>query len=188
MPRVVAPPSTLEIANEEPPSRDWYNFFFNLYEYCRGDYDVALGGIFALSNQEVTNSGGLASDLVDYIFERRRLIEDGDSLGLVFRGTYAANANNKRIVISFGSQTIFDTGALAINGGAWIFEATVTRTSANTQNIFVKAFYNNVAQTAFVSGVQDLESSDIDIKLTATGVANNDIALKEYYFNINPIG
>jgi hypothetical protein len=157
--------------------KDWFDYFNSQYQYIRGDFDLRLGGILTNSIERVGNTSSTATDLVDYIFEKNQLKNNGDILTFSFKGTYASNGNNKQLEIEFGSQTIFDTTALAINGGAWIFDVEVIRTSASTQDIFVKAFYNDLAKTAYIAGIQ---SDNITIKLTATGVATDDIELKSY--------
>lgn len=178
MPNIALPHHTTE------DIKDWFEYFNSQYQYIRGDFDLRLGGILTNSVGRVANTSSTATDLVDYIFEKNQLKNNGDVLSFSFKGTYASNGNNKRLVITFGSQTIFDTTALAINGGAWIFDVEVTRTSISTQDIFVKAFYNDLSKIAYIAGTQ---SDNITIKLIATGVATNDIELKNYIFNFNPI-
>lgn len=178
MPNIALPHHTTE------DMKDWFEYFNSQYQYIRGDFDLRLGGILTNSIERVKNTSSAATDLVDYIFEKNQLKNNKDILSFSFKGTYAANANNKKLEIKFGSQIIFDTTALAINGGAWIFDVEVIRTSASTQDIFVKGFYNDLAKTAYIAGTQ---SDNITIKLTATGVATNDIELKSYIFNFNPI-
>lgn len=176
------------IPNPNTPVDDdsWYVFLYSFFQYARCNNNLRLGGILENSTEEASNSGSTATDLVDYVFEKKQLKTNNDTLFFSFKGIYAANGNNKQLVLTFGSQTIFDTTALAVNSGAWIFEVEVVRTDLATQNIFVKAFYNNLAKTAFVAGTQDL-STNIDIKLTATGVSSGDTTLKGYCFNLNPI-
>ena len=178
MPNIALPHHTTE------NMKDWFEYFNSQYQYIRGDFDLRLGGILANSIERVGNTSSTATDLVNYIFEKNQLKNNGDVLSFSFKGTYAANANNKKLVITFGSQTIFDTTALPINGGSWIFDVEVIRTSVSTQDIFVKAFYNDLSKTAYIAGIQ---SDNITIKLIATGVATNNIELKNYVFNFNPI-
>lgn len=181
MPNVAIPTPDSDIE-----SKEWYSFWYNLFQYTRCNFDLRLGGVLDNSVEAVSNSGSSATDLVDFTFEKNQLKNNGDILSFVFNGIYASNANNKQLVLDFGSQTIFDTTALAINGGAWIFEVKIERTGSTTQNIFVKAFYNDLAKTAYVSGTQDL-TDNIQIKLTATGVSSGDIESKGFIFNLNPI-
>lgn len=178
MPNIALPHYTTENI------KDWFEYFHSQYKYIRGDFDLRLGGILINSIERVANTSSTATNLVNYIFKKNQLKNNGDVLTFSFKGIYAANSNNKRLQISFGSQTIFDTTTLAINNGAWIFDVEVIRTSASTQDIFVKSFYNDLSKTAYVAGTQ---SDNITIKLIATGVATNDIELKSYIFNFNPI-
>jgi len=178
MPNIALPHHTTE------NMKNWFDYFNSQYQYIRGDFNLRLGGVLTNSIERAGNVSSGATDLVDYIFEKNQLKNNGDILTFSFKGTYAANGNNKQLEIEFGSQTIFDTTALAINDGAWILDVEVIRTSASTQDIFVKAFYNDLAKTAYIAGTQ---SDNITIKLTATGVATDDIELKSYIFNFNPI-
>ena len=164
----------------------WYTYEYGLYQFVRANRQLRLGGILINSIQQESNNGSSPTNIVDYIFQPNQLKTNNDVLNYSFKGTYTANSNNKQIVLTFGSQTIFDTTALAVNGGAWIFEVEVTRTAAATQNIFVKAFYDNLSKTAFIAGTQD-SSDNIEIKLTATGVSNGDITLQGYCFTLNPV-
>ena len=163
---------------------DWFSYFSSQYEYIRGKFNLRLGGILESSIDRVQNSNSSATDLVDYLFQKKQLNNNKDVLSFSYKGVFASNSNNKRLELRFGSQTIYDTTALAITGGAWIFDIEVVRTSHSTQDIFVKAFYNDFSKTAYIAGTQ---SDDINIKLVATGVATNDIELKNYMFNFNPI-
>lgn len=181
MPNVAIPSSDVELTD---PS--WYLFFYSLFKATRCDFQLRLGGILENSIEVVSNSGSANTDLVDYTFEKRQLINDKDCLFYSLKGIYAANANSKKIVLKFGSQTIFDTTALAVNDGTWIFEVEVIRTGASSQDIFVKAFYNNLAKTLYTAGTQDL-ADNIEIKLTATGSSDGDIESKGFCFNLNPI-
>jgi len=181
VPKVMIPPPSIELTDDS-----WYLFLYTLYQYSRCNYELALGGILNISSDQISNNGSSSTDLINYVFQKNQLKTNDDCLFYKAKGIYAANGNNKKIVLTFGSQTIFDTTDIAINGGAWIFEVEVTRTDSSSQNIFVKGFYNNLAKTAFTSGTQDL-STNIDIKLTATGFSSEDITLKEYCINLNPI-
>lgn len=178
MPNIALPHHTTENI------KDWFEYFNSQYQYIRGDFDLRLGGILTNSVERIGNTSSTATDLVNYIFEKNQLKNNGDVLSFSFKGIYAANGNNKKLIITFGSQTIFDTTALAINDGVWIFDVEVIRTSTSTQDIFVKAFYNDLAKTVYIAGTQ---SDNIIIKLIATAVATNDIELKSYIFNFNPI-
>ncbi len=176
------------IPNPEVPLTDpsWYLFFYSLFKATRCDFELRLGGILENSIERTSSNGAVDTDLVDYTFEKNQLKNDKDCLFYSLKGIYAANANNKKIVLKFGSQTIFDTTALAVNDGTWIFEVEVIRTGAATQDIFVKAFYNDLARTSYTAGTQDL-SDNIEIKLTATGVTSGDIESKGFRFDLNPI-
>jgi hypothetical protein len=70
--------------------------------------------------------------------------QNGDSFEVKCAGIFAANANNKRVRLKFGSITLFDTTALAFNTGDWQIEARIFRTSTTTGRSIVTWTCSNV--------------------------------------------
>ncbi len=75
---------------------------------------------------------------------------NGDSMEIKAAGTFAANANNKRVKLKFGAVTLFDTTALAFNTGDWQINARIFRTSTTTGKSVVTWTCNNVTLTTTV--------------------------------------
>jgi hypothetical protein len=184
----------IPIPNSEQPAIEeeknifnnaWFMYFQDIYKAIRSSLALYLGGILNNDNTSKANSGSEATDLISYTLNKNIIQNNKDYIEILMCGTYAANGNNKQIEILFGSQTIFDTTALAINGGAWIFEIKIIRTSSNTQDIFVKGFYNDLAITSYVAGTQDFLTF-FDIKCIGTGIATDDIIQKLQIINLTP--
>lgn len=94
-------------------------------------------------------------------------------------GTFAATASvNKRILIYFGGQVIFDTGSLAVTAAnSWYVRGKIVRTGALTQKAVVSytssyATYNATAQ--YTAPTQDISILN-NIILTGTGTNANDV-------------
>lgn len=163
----------------------WFMWFQDVYKNIRSALSLKLGGVLGNINTTASSAGGAATDLIVYSLDKNTIKNDKDYIQILVSGTYAANANNKQIQFKFGSQTIFDTTALPINDGSWVFEASISRTSSSTQDIFVKAFYNDLANTQYTAGTQDFLTS-FDIKCIGTGISDGDIAQKLLIVELTP--
>jgi len=83
----------------------------------------------------VGNVGGGLDTLHTYSLPAGSLATNGDYLKVVYGGLYAANDNNKRLVISFGGQGVEDSGLIDIDSGTnigWTVHIRYTRLSATT--------------------------------------------------------
>lgn len=187
MARIPIPNSNQYAIEEEKNTfnNSWFMYFQDVYKAIRSSLSLNLGGVLSNINSSSPNSGTGATDMISYTLNKNTIQNNKDYIEIIVCGTYAANANNKRVQLVFGSQTIFDTTALSINNGVWIIEAKISRTSSNTQDIFVKAFYNSLATTAYIAGTQDFSTS-FDIKCVGTGVATDDIIQKMQIIELTP--
>lgn len=172
-------PSSSEIIADEAglPTRSWFAYFQELWKYLSGGLGISIGGILNINTAAVANSGSGATNLISYDLAANYLIADGDLLEVEAWGIYAANANNKTVALSFGSQTILTTGAVAANSGSWYIKARIIKTAAATQEIIAQIISSNsgIAESATrTAGTQTLTSSNT-IKCVGTGGATNDI-------------
>jgi hypothetical protein len=99
--------------------------------------------VTSISTQHASDTTGGTSEetLLTYAIPGSTLGTDGDALRITATGTFAANANNKRILLKFGLAspvTVFDTGSLAFNGANWWLEAICIRTGASAQDWVTK--------------------------------------------------
>ncbi len=97
-----------------------------------GGKGLRVGGVYnwtyaAAGTGANTTETTLASKSLPAVF----FFNIGDALQINTWGTFAANANNKTIKLTFGGTTICDSTALAINGGSWRMDAIVADDAGN---------------------------------------------------------
>ncbi len=80
----------------------------------------------------VGNVGTGLDTLHSYSLAANKLAANGDYVRHVVAGAFAANDDNKRVFISFGGQTVEDTGLIDIDGQGWKAIIEYTRLSTTT--------------------------------------------------------
>lgn len=151
-----------------------------------GVLKVKIGAASTLSTCGVslfTNAGTAANvdntenNLMTYTLAANSLNAAGVYLDIEVWGTYAANANNKRIRLYFGSQVIFDTSVIAANAGNWYIKAKVMAEASADQKSIATIISSNtlVTPTAQINNLSQDETTPIVIKTTALAVAANDV-------------
>lgn len=127
----------------------------------------------------VGNVGAGTDDLMTYSLPANSLSTNGKGVRMTSWGTAANNANAKTIIANFGNA---GTGVLPLTisiVSSWEAEMTVIRSGANTQMVR----YSLRQSAAGTAGVQTVsaqigsvtDTSAITIKMTAIGVADDDI-------------
>ena len=104
-------------------------------------------------------------------------------------GTFASNANNKRIRLYFGTTVIFDTTALAFNGGDWVANFEVIRVSNTQQKASVTFSSSNAllpVSARYTLVAMTLTSSQV-IRCTGEATSNNDIVQETASIEYKPI-
>lgn len=102
---------------------------------------------------------------------------DGDRIDFSFQGTYAANGNSKQFTITYGSTTLLDTGAVAINNGSFHVFGSIYRTGAATQRAICTIITGNallVAKTTHTTPGETLSGATTLSLVHAVATANND--------------
>ncbi len=123
------------------------------------------------------NVGAGEDNLISYSVPASTLAANGDYLEIIAFGTFAANANSKRLKLYYGSTVLIDSGAQNQNGGSWEMRGTVIRTAAATQKasaIFVSATTLFTDDASYTAPTETL-SGAVTVKCTGEGVADNDI-------------
>lgn len=136
-----------------------------------------VGGIIDVNSTAVGNVGVGEDDLITFSVPASTLNTNGDSIEFEMAGSYAANANNKQVKIKYGATTMFASGALAINNGAWSCKGRIVRTGAATQLYYIQFFTDNallVASTKQGTAAETL-SGAVTLKATGEATSNNDI-------------
>jgi hypothetical protein len=117
------------------------------------------------------------TDLSLYSLLANTLNTDNDFIEIIGFGTFAANANNKRIKLVIGATTIYDTTALAVNSGAWKITAIISRVSSVLQKCIIEISAETAVLTnsaTYITSAENL-ATNLNVKFTGTGVAGSDI-------------
>jgi len=95
-------------------------------------------------------------------------------------GTYAANANGKKLVVEMGGVTIYDSTSLAINANDWSIEGIVFRNSTGSISTIVTAASDDALLTNRIQTVKatgKFPNQNLAISVIGTGGATADIEL-----------
>ena len=129
---------------------------------------------------DMTSNGSVGvveTNLINFYLLANTLINDYAFIEVTGFGSFAANANNKRLKLKLGSTVLYDSTALALNDGYWKVDCTIVRTSATTQKCIVNVNSSNLTLPKIVNyvvGAEDL-TTQLNVLFTGTGVVNNDI-------------
>ncbi|OQB10452.1 MAG: hypothetical protein BWY21_00373 [Parcubacteria group bacterium ADurb.Bin216] len=88
-------------------------------------------------NTAVGNVGAGEDTLITTLIPSGIQTRNGDAIEAIAYGSFAANANNKRVECDYGATpaAVIDSGAQAQNGGSWEVRCLIVRTSATGQDI-----------------------------------------------------
>jgi len=157
-------------------------FIDQLQNYLRGYPQVValVGNVPVVQNVNTTpvgNVGAGEDNLMTYTLPANTIKTAGSQLQIQATGTFAANANNKRLRLYIGAATLIDSGAAAINGGSWSIVSTIVRKTDNTQNAITTVTASNGSFTTEMtySNPNVTLSSNQLIKVTGEATANDDI-------------
>lgn len=141
---------------------------------------AALRGAVATVVNRVDTVGNVGvgeDDLYSFSSPSSTFNQNGDCLQIEYAGSFAANANNKRIRMYFGAQVIFDTTALAFNAGTWRIKASVYRVTTTTLRAIVDWTSSNATlafKQTYTAWAGNVLTTNI-IKITGEATANNDV-------------
>lgn len=142
--------------------------------------DVALlGGAFDADVTPTSNSLAAETTLYTATLPADTITPDKKRVKITSRGTFASNANNKRLRMKFGATTIYDS-TISCVGGNWEVRGEVTRLTGTTQVSFAKGLVQPAAGIAIPTGLQrtaptETLSSAVTVATTAEATANNDV-------------
>lgn len=138
---------------------------------------IPIGGKLVFDTTSVGNVGAGEDTLITYAMAADTLDQDGSFLDISTWGTFAANANNKRIKLKLGTTTLLDTTAVAANSGSWSLSAKIIRTGSATQKVIASIISDNALvldSATFTSGTEDL-TTDLNLFCTGEATSNDDI-------------
>lgn len=142
----------------------------------------------------VGNVGAGLDPLHSFSLPANSLRNNGDYMHVWFGGDYAANANLKRVVASFGGIAWEDTGLRdVVNGSGWATVVTIIRVSATSVLVSGGILANSVAITPalavttfgegfigaarnrLIAGLPNLNLNSTLIEVEGEGTANDDV-------------
>lgn len=148
-----------------------------------------VGGTISASTTAVGNVGTGEDTLITYTLPAGSMGTNLDRVTGRVSGTFASNANNKRIRLYFGTTAIFDTTALAFNGGNWVADFEVIRVSNTQQKASVTFSSSNAllpVSAKYTLVAMTLTSSQV-IRCTGEATSNNDVVQETASIEYKPI-
>lgn len=138
---------------------------------------VPVGGTAHVDTTLQGSVGATETDLMTYTLPTDSLSVNNQYIEISGWGKVAANGNNKRIRLYFGSTVLLDTTSVAANNASWYVKAIVVRTSATTQQAIatITSDSNLILEAASSTTPGETMENQIVLKFTGTGVANDDI-------------
>src|SRR5262245_51963507 len=136
------------------------------------------------------NVGGGLDNLHSFTLPAGSLNANNDYVEAIYAGTFSTNDNNKRIVISFGSQTVDDSSLQDQDSGSWEYRITYFRLSSTSVRFVTRAVWGIIAADGAASmtgsngrvftntntiAVADMSLNNLPLLVQAEGTANNDI-------------
>ena len=138
-----------------------------------------IGGTIKTIQADAGNVGTGEDPLHSYTLPAAMLSANGQAIEVEVVVTFAANANNKRLKLHFGGTVIFDSTAVAQNGGTCVIRARVTRTGATTQRAFAYLVGgSSLTDDAQYTTPGETLSGTVVIKTTGEATDNDDIVAR----------
>jgi hypothetical protein len=142
--------------------------------------DFAGGGtIYNYQSTTGTGNVGTGEDtLYSQAVAASVLATDGDAIEFYLALTWAANGNEKRLKVKFGSTTIIDNGTGYGIGGDIIIRGFIVRTSATTQVCSAEMKFGSVGTITDLVTAGETLSGAVTFALTGEATTTNDVVVK----------
>lgn len=131
--------------------------------------------VFDGQNGPVGNTGSTETTLFSKTVETGTLNLNSSILDVTISGTTAANANNKRLKLYFGSSTVFDSGTTTLNNKSWVLRAQVIRNGGAAQIVFGQMTIDGSNPIVSVGTTTEDLTQNATLYVTGTGVSSADI-------------
>lgn len=137
--------------------------------------DLKLGGTLFTNTVDVSNVGGVETDLTCYAMRPNTLASQGQFFEIISWGLFAASGTGKRIRLKLGATTLLDTGAGPTpSNGAWVLKATVLVNSTTSQKCIANIFSPATSMVEYAISTDSTEDLTTPLDLCVTGEAIND--------------
>lgn len=141
-------------------------------------------GALSVDSTTIGNVSGTDGNLANYSMPANTLTTDGNAVVFTAAGKFAADSNNKRIKVKFGSVDVLDTSAMSFAvGGAWKAEGSCIRLASASQRCEASLLTSISSYPAFVSyatATEDL-SGTVNLKITSASTLGTSIETKEIF-------
>lgn len=138
-----------------------------------------VGGTLTTSTTSTGSAAVTETNLFSTTILANTFFNTGDRILFMFAGTFAGTITNKRIKVYLGSDTIFDSGALAIStSNSWVVSGEIILESDHSRQKCAVVF--DSSSTVLPASAKYFEagqaaSSDMTFRITGTGTTANDI-------------
>ena len=136
---------------------------------------AGLVGLQKVSSVAVGNVGAGVDTLITLTIEKDTLYKNGQALRITAWGSFAANGNNKEVILDVGGTTVSDSGVLTDNDKKWMVEAIVIRTGVDTQDVISRFIHDTAIITLAITALTKDDGADIVVKCTGEATATDDI-------------
>lgn len=146
-----------------------------------GSATLKSAGIINVQTTNVANVGSGETDLMSYTLPANSLDVNGRVVRVTAFGSLTGNTNAKTVTIYWGAVSVGAIQTSALAKTYWRIEMTIVKIGANSQKRFVRgeatetAGANPVVIAEYVTTPAQTDTAGIVIKVTGTGVSNNDI-------------
>lgn len=139
-----------------------------------------VSGILCCNSLSVGNIDAGVDTLMSFtipgktFFPRTRTTEKSQCLRICAWGGFAANGNNKTVILDLDGTTLLTSGVITPNDKRWYIEAVIIRTGINTQQYNAQGLFDTTIVNSG-GGLTKTEADDLIIKVTGEAVATDDI-------------
>jgi len=102
---------------------------------------------------------------------------NGDYLWVCYSGTFAANANNKVILIKFGGQTVSNLAQVQ-NGGQWLYDIVYARESDTTVRCASGIFWGRLRRPSGGALTDDGLFTGENTQITVSSLTSNAMTME----------
>lgn len=182
--------TVIEVFGGMPTSAENLTINGTLYVKAGGSAGAIakVGGTIAVDSTQTGNITTGVDTIQTYSLPANTLFTDKDSIRGFVAGTFAANANNKQVILKFGATTLFATGAVAFNTGDWRIDFEVVRTGAATQKASARWTCDNTSldESHDYTAPAETLSGAITILVTGEGTSTDDIVKQMFKVSFDP--
>ena len=165
---------------------------FSTWVHQGANLATSTGGVAKTFVTDAAHDGTGTDVFYTYSIPAASLLTDGARVDFEYAATFAANANNKTIIVAYGGTEVYNSGTVAKNGGSIRVFGSVLRTGAATQRWFLTVVDDASTVrfpvvSAYGTAAETL-SGAVAIEFRGTAGAASDIVAKAGIVSVYPAG